>query len=61
MYRKTEDVQETRRHRGDREDVKMEVANGVTLLYTSQGTPRTAESYQKKGKGKEGSFLRDFR
>lgn len=52
---------ETHRHRGDREDVKMEVADGVTLLYTSQGTPRSAESCEKKGKGKEGSFLRAFR
>ena len=52
---------ETHRHRGDREDVKMEVADGVTLLYTSQGTPRSAESCEKKGNGKEGSFLRAFR
>lgn len=52
---------ETHRHRGDREDVKMDVADGVTLLYTSQGTPRSAESCEKKGKGKEGSFLRAFR
>lgn len=54
-------IQGTFRHRGDREDGKMEVANGVTLLYTSQGTPRTAESYQKKEKAKKDPSLETLR
>lgn len=53
MYRKTEDVQETRRHRGDREDVKMEVANGVTLLYTSQEHQGLLRATRKKEKAKK--------
>lgn len=48
---------ETHRHRGDREDVKMEVADGVTLLYTSQGTPRSAESCEKKEKARKDPSL----
>lgn len=57
MYRKTEDVQETRRHRGDREDVKMEVANGVTLLYTSQEHQGLLRATRKKEKAKKDPSL----
>lgn len=61
MYKKAEDMQrETQRRQTLREedDVRTEVATGVMhLLNTSQGIPRTAGSYQKKGKARKDSCL----